>query len=109
MSISLVSSISYSQLVSGTLLNSGRKQIGTSSFTIDSKTEGTVVVELSVDRKGNVTGAKVIGEGTTIKSTPSVMNAQNAGKKLKFTPGTHFAEFEHVRVKYTYKIPAVVK
>lgn len=90
------------QVQSGTLVDSGRKLEGTASFTIDSKTKGTVLLELAVNRKGDVTGAKVIADGTSITSTPSVMKAQNAAKKLKFTAGTHYAEFEHVRVKYTY-------
>ena len=90
------------QVQSGTLVDSGRKLETTSTFKIDSKTKGTVLLELAVNRKGDVTAAKVIADGTSITSTPSVMKAQNAAKKLKFTAGTHFAEFEHVRVKYTY-------
>ncbi len=97
-----VSQVSHAQLISGSLLESGRDVLGKPDFTIASKSSGTVVVELSVNRLGVVTGCKVIGEGTTIKSTPSVMNAQNASKKLKFTAGTRYAEFEMVRVKYTY-------
>jgi hypothetical protein len=95
--------VAQAQVQSGTLVESGRKQIGTASFTINGSVSGTVIIELAVNRLGEVTGAKVIPDGTTITSTPSVMKAQNASKKLKFTPGTHFAEFEHVRVKYTYK------
>jgi hypothetical protein len=91
------------QVQSGTLVESGRKQVGTASFTIQGTATGIVIVELAVNRKGEVTGVKVITEETTVVSTPSVMKAQNAAKKLKFTPGTHYAEFEHVRVKYTYK------
>lgn len=91
------------QVQSGTVVESGRKVVGAAAYTIESATGGTVIVELAVNRKGEVTSAKVISEGTTITSTPALMKAQNAGKKLKFTPGTHFAEFEHVRVKYTYK------
>lgn len=91
------------QVQSGTLVDSGRKLLSTSTFTIDGTTAGTVIVELAVNRKGEVTGAKVIPDGTSVTSTPAVMKAQNAAKKLKFTAGTHFAEFEHVRVKYTYK------
>ena len=91
------------QVESGTLVESGRKLTSTSAFTINGTVEGEVLLELSVNRKGVVTGAKVIADVTTVKSTPQVMKAQNAAKKLTFTPGTHFAEFEHVRVKYTYK------
>lgn len=90
------------QVQSGTLVDSGRKLETTAAFSIESKTKGTVLLELAVNRKGEVTAAKVIADGTSITSTPSVMKAQNAAKKLKFTPGTHYAEFEHVRVKYTY-------
>lgn len=90
------------QVQNGTLVDSGRKVQGTPSFRIDSASSGTVILEVAVNRKGEVTGAKVIQDGTTVKSTPSVMKAQNAAKLLKFTPGTHFAEFEHARVKYTY-------
>ena len=46
-----------------------------------------------------------IGAATSpIKSTPSRMKAENAAKKLKFTAGTRYAAFEHVRVKYSYKV-----
>jgi hypothetical protein len=90
------------QVQGGSLVNSGRKVLGTPVYTITGAASGTVILELSVNRKGEVAGAKVISEGTSITSTPVVMKAQNAAKKLKFTPGTHYAEFEQVRVKYTY-------
>ncbi|MNJ86479.1 hypothetical protein D3C87_39780 [compost metagenome] len=93
-----------SQILTGTLIDSGRKLLNTEEkFTITSATDGTVVVELAVNRDGIVTGTKIIGEQSTIKSTPSRMKAENAAKKLKFTAGTRYAPFEHVRVKYTYK------
>lgn len=90
------------QVQSGTLVDSGRKVVGTADFKIVGATSGTVMVEVSVNRKGEVTAAKVVHDETTITSTPSVMKAVNAAKKLKFTPGTVYAEFEHARVKYTY-------
>lgn len=93
----------YAQVQSGSAIESGRKVLGTPSYTIDAKSEGTVVVEVAIDNKGNVTSAKVISEGTSIKSTPTIMMAQNAAKKLKFTSGTHYPEFQHARVKYTYR------
>jgi len=90
------------QVQGGTLVESGRKLVGAADFKVTGQSEGIVVIELAVNRTGNVTGAKVIYDETTIKSTPQVMKAQNSSKKLKFTPGTHYAEFELVRVKYTY-------
>lgn len=92
-----------SQILTGTLVDSGRKLLTTGEkFTISSTVEGTVVVELAVNREGVVTGTKIIGDQSTIKSTPSRMKAENVAKKLTFTAGTRYAPFEHVRVKYTY-------
>ena len=92
-----------SQVLTGTLIDSGRKLLNQDTkFSIPSTVDGTVVVELAVNREGIVTGTKIIGEQTTIKSTPSRMKAENAAKKLTFTAGTRYAPFEHVRVKYSY-------
>ncbi|WP_343605797.1 hypothetical protein [Fluviicola sp.] len=92
-----------SQVISGTLVDSGRKLLNTEEkFTISSTVSGTVVVELAVNREGKVTGTKILGDESTIKSTPSRMKAENAAKKLTFTAGTRYAPFEHVKVKYTY-------
>ena len=94
-----------SQILTGTLVDSGRKLLTTGeTFIIPSGADGTVVVEIAVNREGIVTGTKIIADQTTIKSTPSRMKAENAVKKLKFTAGTRYAPFEHVRVKYTYKV-----
>lgn len=90
------------QVESGTVVESGRKLTVPAVFKVEGTTEGTVILELSINREGNVTSSKVIKEGTTVVSTPQIMKAQNISKKLKFTPGTHFAEFQHVRVRYTY-------
>lgn len=93
-----------SQVLTGTLIDSGRKLLTKdANFSISSTSEGVVVVELAVNRDGVVTGTKIIGEESTIKSTPAKMKAENAAKKLTFTAGTRYAPFEHVRVKYTYK------
>ena len=94
-----------SQILTGTLVDSGRKLLNTDeTFIIPSGAEGTVVVEIAVNREGIVTGTKIIGDQSTIKSTPSRMKAENAAKKLKFTAGTRYAPFEHVRVKFSYKV-----
>lgn len=92
-----------SQILTGTLVDSGRKLLTTEEkFSIPSTVDGSVVVELAVSRDGIVTGTKIIGDQSTIKSTPSRMKAENAAKKLTFTAGTRYASFEHVRVKYNY-------
>jgi len=91
------------QILSGSAVDYGRKQIDSSEFIIYDKYEGMVEVEVSINREGDVTGVRVIGDGTTVTSTPSIMKAQNAAKHLKFTPGTYYDKFQHARVRYTYK------
>jgi hypothetical protein len=102
--IILISFSSNAQLQGGTL-DAKRKVLNETGYSISSNVTGTVILDLAVNRKGEVTSAKVIPDGTSITSTPQVMKAQNAAKKLKFTPGTYYGEFEHVRVKYTYTAP----
>lgn len=93
---------SFSQIQGGTLIESGRKCLTTNpNFTIESSaSEGVIVVELAVNREGVVTGTKIIGEQSTLNSTPLMMKVQNSSKKLTFTAGTRYAAFEHVRIKY---------
>lgn len=102
--ISFLNAISASaQLQSGTAVESGRVITNTTDFVIYDKKEGSVTVEVAINREGKVTAAKVV-DAENIKSTPSLMLAQNAAKKLEFTAGTYFAKFEHARVKFVYKI-----
>jgi uncharacterized protein YuzE len=93
------------QVQSGSLVESGRNCLTQNPvFTLESSsTEGVIVVELAVNRDGKVTGTKIIGEQSTLNSTPMMMKVQNAAKKLTFTAGTRYAAFEHVRIKYTIK------
>lgn len=101
----VVSAMSYGQIQSGSLVDSGRKCLTQNPvFTMESAaSEGVIVVELAVNREGKVTGAKIIGEQSTLNSTPLMMKVQNAAKKLTFTAGTRYAAFEQVRIKYTIK------
>lgn len=98
-----------SQIVSHGTLDANRNIINAQeiSFTIENSTsQGYIVVECAVNREGIVTSTKTIGDQSTMKSTPSIMKAENLAKKLKFTPGTKYAPFENVRVKYTFNKPA---
>lgn len=101
---------SFGQIQGGTLVESGRKCLTQNpNFIIESSaSEGVLVVELAVNREGIVTGTKIIGEQSTLNSTPLIMKVQNASKKLTFTAGTRYAAFEHVRIKYTVKKKAPV-
>lgn len=108
--LSGVSLSAKSQIVSQGTLDANRKITNPTeiSFTIEnSATQGHIVVECAVNRDGIVTSTKTIGDQSSLKSTPSIMKAENLAKKLKFTPGTVYAPFEHVRVKYSFTKAAV--
>lgn len=95
-----------SQIVPGGTLDAERKLLNatTVNFTIESASaSGHIVVECAVNREGVVTGTKTLIDQSTVKSTPNIIKAENKAKKLTFTPGTKYAPFEHVKVKYTFK------
>ena len=97
---------SKAQIMGGTLVDDGRKMSSTSNFTVtDSLYTGTVVMSLSVNRKGEVTSGKYITEGSTISSTPVRIKVRNYAMKLKFEESIYFPEFHYVTVKFTVKKP----
>lgn len=97
--IFLLSSASYSQLLSGTLLEAGRTLLTTTTFTLKDKQTGTIVCELAVNRKGEVTAITSIKEGTTLASTPVEIKVKKMLSGFRFQAGTHYPTFQHVRVK----------
>jgi len=97
----IISSISFGQLVSGSLIDDGRKMISSETFKVVDSNEGIVFYELAVNPKGIVTSAKLVKDGTTVISTPTKMAVRNYVMTLKFEEGTHFPAFHHVVVKVT--------
>ncbi|MFN5982604.1 MAG: energy transducer TonB [Fluviicola sp.] len=98
-----ISSTISAQVLSGSAVDAGRVCVTENpNFSIKGKVEGKLIVEVSIDWEGKVTGTKIIQEGTTVKSTPFQMYAVNASKKLKFTPGTKYDKFQLVRIQYNY-------
>jgi hypothetical protein len=93
---------SYSQIISGEILDSGRKLITLSDFVIKSDRSGEVVYEIAVDIKGDVTSVIIVNSLTTIKSTPLKLEAKNLINTFKFEPGTFYPKFHHSRVKITF-------
>lgn len=93
--------MSFSQLMDGNLMDEGRKMISTSTFKIVDNNIGVVYFELAVNRKGVVTSARLINQGTTVVSTPTRMKVRNYLMTMKFEEGTYYPEFHHVRVKMT--------
>lgn len=96
-----VSTFSFAQLMDGTLMDENRKMTTTSTFKVVDMNEGVVFYELAVNRKGVVTSARLLVEGTTVISTPTRMKVRNFVMKLKFEEGTFYPEFHHVRVMVT--------
>jgi uncharacterized membrane-anchored protein len=98
----LSSGFGYSQVISGSLVLSGRVRTDSTSLTIPDKHQGVVFVDIAVDRTGKVTGSRIHGEGTTIDSEQTLIRAAVLAKQLTFTPGTRYAKFEHALVKFTF-------
>ena len=97
----IVSFSSFSQLMDGTLLVENRKLTSNSTFRITDNNEGILFYELSVNPLGHVTAAKLLTEGTTVISTPTKMKVRSHLLNFTFTAGTHYPEFQNVRVKIT--------
>ena len=93
------------QMLDGSLLDEGRKLVTKTDFVIYDANEGVLFYTLAVDRKGKVTSATLLGEGTTVTFTPTRMKARNYLVTLQFEEGTHYPQFHHVRVKVTVKAP----
>jgi hypothetical protein len=98
----LVINSCYSQIISGDILDSGRKLLTVCDFVIKSDRSGEVVYEIAVDIKGEITSATIVNSLTTIKSTPLKMEAKNLVNTFKFEPGTFYPKFHHCRVKITF-------
>lgn len=101
--------LSFSQLLDGDLIDEGRRMISSSDFILYDVNEGVLFYELAVDRKGKVTSARLLSEGSTITSTPTRMKARNYLVTLTFEAGTHYPAFHHVRVRVTFKAPTEIK
>lgn len=96
---------SFGQMLSGDLKDSGRKMVSESTFIMESHTSGFVAYELTVDNQGNVTSARLVGDKTTVKSTPAKMKARDHAMKFKFEAGNHYPKFQTVIVKITLVKP----
>lgn len=90
------------QLLSGDLLESGRRIASSTDFTFKGSVEGVLIYELAVDREGKVTSVLYKGDRSTIKSTPIKLEAENFLKGLMFQPGTAYPKFQHVIVQLNY-------
>lgn len=93
--------LSFGQLLSGEIVDLKRPLLTETDFTIKGTTEGVIVYDLTVNLEGNVTAQTLVTNMTTVKSTPTKMEARNYLKSFKFQSCVGCAQFQHVRVKIT--------
>ncbi len=98
----LSNSYSYSQILSGEIVDFGRKLLTETDFHLKGLTSGEVVYDISVDIYGNVTSSSLVQSMTTIKSTPLRMDAKNLINTFKFEAGNGFPKFHHAKIKITF-------
>jgi hypothetical protein len=97
-----ISNLTYSQLISGDLMESGRKMETKFNFEIKDKYSGFQSFELAVNPLGKVIGIKNLDERGGIISTPAKVLATNKLYELKFESGAHYPKFHHVKVKVNF-------
>lgn len=102
LSLSLFSLNSYSQVLSGDVVNEGRSLTTNPDFKIKSTTEGVIVFDVTVNREGVITSTIYKAEQSTIKSTPLKMEAGNYLRSLKFEANTRYPQFQHALIKVTF-------
>lgn len=96
------SGFSYSQLISGTLMDSQRKLLTPYDFKIKGRYKGVKYFELAVNAEGKVTGVKEEVKSDSFVSTPAKLMAQGRLLDLGFEGATHFPKFQHVLVKIEF-------
>lgn len=95
----LISNFTFGQLISGSLVDEGRKILNKPAYIVEGMANGWIKLELAVDRTGKVTSVRQVE--TNLKSTPARFEVKNYVKKFKFQPGTYYPKFHHVIVKIT--------
>lgn len=95
----LCSSMSFGQILSGEIVDEGRKMISETSFVVEGMQDGYATYEIAVNRNGNVTSAKLVD--SNLKSTPAKYEIRNYITRMKFEPGTYYPKFHHAEVKIT--------
>ena len=98
----LVAQFSKAQLISGELLDEGRKLVTPYTFTIKGKYKGVKYFELAVNREGKVTGVREEVKEDSFVSTPAKMIAEEELRTLEFDAGTRFPKFQQVLVRVEF-------
>ncbi|MFT6504061.1 MAG: hypothetical protein ACJASQ_004202 [Crocinitomicaceae bacterium] len=95
----LYSSSVSAQLLSGGAKNEGREVISETPFVLAGTIDGWAKYDLAIDRKGNVTSAKILE--TNLTRTSAKIQIRNYVMTMRFTEGTVYPRFHHGVVKVT--------
>lgn len=100
--LTFASKFSFSQLVSGAIVDDNRKLLTAYDFKIKGNYTGVKYFKLAVNIDGKVTSVKEEIKPDSFVSTPASILAHAELKKLEFEKGTSFPKFHHVLVKVNY-------
>lgn len=105
--ISLYPFLSNAQLPMDTVFRMDQRHIVNAPDVTDTHNQaGKVVLQIHVDRKGNVTSAIVRARGTTISDTSLLRKCQNAVLKAKFSPAANVPEIQTGYMTFVFKLKA---
>lgn len=93
----LISNLSFSQIY-GDIATDKRKVVKQIDYAFEGNYNGQFVFNIVVDEKGNVTSCKLDQAKSNIISTPTMMQAKNLVKQLKFEAGYQYPKFHRGEV-----------
>ncbi|MDX1447096.1 hypothetical protein [Lishizhenia sp.] len=88
--------------VSGDLKTDNRSLLTSTNFKLKGKSAGVMYFNIAVDSEGAVSSVVLDRSKSTIKSTPSMIQAKNTILKYKFEKGTHYPKYHQGVVKITF-------
>ncbi|SFT53512.1 hypothetical protein SAMN05216474_1146 [Lishizhenia tianjinensis] len=95
-------SLFTSAQVSGDLKNDNRNLLTATDFKLKGKTQGVMYFNIAVDSEGKVSSVVLDRTKSTIKSTPSMIQAKNTILGYQFQKGTHYPKYHQGVVKITF-------
>ncbi len=66
--------------------------------------KGNVIIDITVDRAGNVVDAKYHRDGSTITDNCSIDNAKKAARLSKFNPDANADEYQYGSINYVFTV-----
>ena len=101
--LTFVSFEARTQIISGDLVQSGRKMISDSDFKVVGRYTGFQYYELSVNREGRVTDVRHLVQKGALISTPARILASGKLNELEFQKGTSYPKFHRVKVRVNFE------